>query len=365
MGSRFSSKVKVAIIGGGIFGATAAYVLEKEGFLVTLFERNSELFRGASLFNHNRHHFGFHYPRSIQTAKQCMESRESFNSLYGEALISDFDNFYCVGRNSRVSADDYLKFCYEMDLPFHEEMPEANIVNPEQIVLGLKVGEPIYTLQRLRSICLDGLNSPNITVLQNHDVTHVRVKSDAVSISYLGPGDSKKSEHFDHVINASYARYNQFCEWLDFEKRPFQFNLQELCLLKLPITRATGVTIMDGDYPSFLPYGTTGLVIFAHVTESQLVREVSLETSPLLNRTLSIQSNWAKALEVSSEILPILRRAEYQRSIFIDRVVDAKRSGDDGRVSEIVIHNDRCRSIFSAKIITSVSTAEKLARQLK
>ncbi|MFN3453891.1 MAG: FAD-dependent oxidoreductase, partial [Pseudobdellovibrio sp.] len=64
-----SIKTKVAIIGGGIFGATAAYILAKEGFKVTLFEKESELFGGASLFNHNRHHFGFHYPRIVQTAQ--------------------------------------------------------------------------------------------------------------------------------------------------------------------------------------------------------------------------------------------------------------------------------------------------------
>ncbi len=360
-----SSKTKVAIIGGGIFGATAAYILAKKGFLVTLFEKDFELFRGASLFNHNRHHYGFHYPRSIPTAKQCMESRDSFNEFYGDALITDFDNYYCVGRNSRVSADDYVKFCTDMGLPFKEEKPHESLVSPEHIVLGLKVGEPIYNLEKLRSSCIEKLNHPNITVLQNHAVTHISEDNNSVTVSYNSPGSSKKTDGFDHAVNATYARYNQFCEWLGFEKREFQFNLQELCLLKLPITRATGVTIMDGDYPSFLPYGNTGLVIFAHVIESQLVREVSFDTKPMLSKVLSVQSNWKKTLEASYDVVPILKRAEYQRSFFIDRVVDAKRAGDDGRISEIVVHSPRCRSIFSAKIITSVSTAENLAQQLE
>ncbi|MFN3453890.1 MAG: hypothetical protein ACK41T_02945, partial [Pseudobdellovibrio sp.] len=284
--------------------------------------------------------------------------------VYGEALITDFDNFYCVGRNARVSADDYIRFCKEMNLPFVQQMPDPEIVNPDHIVMGLKVGEPIYNLQKLRSLCLHNLKHSNITVLQNHEVTHVSENSDNVSVKFMNSGKVETLEKFDHVINATYARYNQFCEWLGFEKREFQFNLQELCLLKIPTQRATGVTIMDGEYPSFLPYGDTGFVIFAHVIESQLSREISFQTRPLLNRSLALTSNWKKTLEASSEIVPILKKAEYQKSFFIDRVVDAKRAGDDARISEIVSHSSRCWSIFSAKIITSVSTAEKLSQQL-
>jgi hypothetical protein len=363
--SNKNSKTKVALIGGGIFGATAAAVLAEQGFYVTLFEKNNELFSGASLYNHNRHHLGFHYPRSIDTARQCMESRESFNRLYSNSLITDFDNYYCVGRESRVSASEYLDFCSHMNLPFSEEKPPPHLVDPSAIALGVKVGEPIYNLDVLRSTCIDRLNHPNITVQLNHEVIGVSQNADSVTVNAQSPDSAQKSESFDHVVNATYARYNQFCEWLGFEKRQFQFNLQELCVLKLPIARDTGITIMDGEYPSFLPYGKTGLVLFAHVTQSQLVREVSFAKKSLLNRSLSVQSNWKKTMEVSSDVLPILKKAEYQKSFYIDRVVDARRAGDDGRISEVISHSDRCWSIFSAKIITSVSTADSLAQKLQ
>jgi hypothetical protein len=365
MKSKNPSKTKVAILGGGIFGATAAYVLARSGFKVTLFEKNPHLFSGASLINHNRHHFGFHYPRSPQTARQCMESRDSFNSLYADSLIADFDNYYCVGKDSRLAANEYLAFCTEMNLPFIEQMPPHSIVDSEKIVLGLKVEEPIYNLDKLRSICIGQLNSPRILVLPNHEVTNATENGDFVSIRYSTPGLAEKIEEFDHVVNATYARYNQFCHWLGFEKREFQFNLQELCILKLPLERHIGITIMDGEFPSFLPFGNTGFVLFAHVIESQLARETSQEKQPLLNRSLAVVSNWKKTVEASSQIIPILKKAEYQKSFFIDRVVDAKRAVDDGRISEVISHSKRCWSIFSAKIITSVSTANSLAARLE
>ena len=58
---------KVAVIGSGIFGCTAALELS-EDFDVTIFDRAGGILEGASTINHLRHHLGFHYPRSKETA---------------------------------------------------------------------------------------------------------------------------------------------------------------------------------------------------------------------------------------------------------------------------------------------------------
>ena len=57
--------MKIAIIGAGIFGITAAIKLSKfKDFNVDVFEKCNSIFQGATYANHNRHHYGFHYPRS-------------------------------------------------------------------------------------------------------------------------------------------------------------------------------------------------------------------------------------------------------------------------------------------------------------
>ena len=63
------ARPRVAIIGGGIFGATCALILG-ERFSVTLFERHSDLLMEATRANQYRHHAGYHYPRSLETIKE-------------------------------------------------------------------------------------------------------------------------------------------------------------------------------------------------------------------------------------------------------------------------------------------------------
>ena len=77
---------KIGIIGGGIFGVSAAVNLADK-FEVTLFEQKNDLLLGATYANHNRHHYGFHYPRSIETAEQCLNSISTFEKYYLDSLV--------------------------------------------------------------------------------------------------------------------------------------------------------------------------------------------------------------------------------------------------------------------------------------
>ena len=75
-------KQKIAIIGGGLFGITIYIILKKKGYDCTLFEKNNDILKGASTNNLNRVHFGYHYPRDIETAQQSLKGYKSFKSFY-------------------------------------------------------------------------------------------------------------------------------------------------------------------------------------------------------------------------------------------------------------------------------------------
>ena len=102
---------KIAIIGGGLFGSTIYITLKRKGYDCTLFERNNDLLLGASTNNLNRVHFGYHYPRDDQTAKQSYNGYVSFKKFYKGTIIKDFKNYYLIAENSKVNLKDYLKFC--------------------------------------------------------------------------------------------------------------------------------------------------------------------------------------------------------------------------------------------------------------
>lgn len=87
---------KIAIIGAGIFGTSIAVELSKNEFQVDLYETEPDIMLKASKNNHNRIHYGYHYPRSIETANQSLEGLISFYGKYKDSIINSFPNYYCI-----------------------------------------------------------------------------------------------------------------------------------------------------------------------------------------------------------------------------------------------------------------------------
>ena len=70
--------MKIAVVGAGIFGVTAAYTLAKN-HSVDLFEKNNDIMMESSDVNQCRVHRGYHYPRSPDTVKNVLIANRSFN----------------------------------------------------------------------------------------------------------------------------------------------------------------------------------------------------------------------------------------------------------------------------------------------
>ena len=91
-----SKSTRVAVVGCGAFGGMIALRLSEAGCDVTIFEREKECLRGASFNNQNRLHLGFHYPRDILTAHQCIQGFSRFREEFPECIVSGFPNLYFV-----------------------------------------------------------------------------------------------------------------------------------------------------------------------------------------------------------------------------------------------------------------------------
>lgn len=348
------------MIGGGIFGVSAALELATTHEVI-LFEQQDELLRGATFANHNRHHYGYHYPRSLETAKHCLEARVSFEEQYASALSGDFSNYYCIAAAStRTTPEDYVRFCEAAGLPYEEEWPPDGVLDRSQVALSLRVPESVYDFEALERLVAARLRTAQrLKVLTRHRVIHASMSASGTKVLEVETTDGVRRFEVDVLVNAAYARYNAVLRWLGIPAKRFQFNLQELDVIRLPGLPRIGVTIQDGPFPSFLPFGRGDSYLLAHVVASQLVRDVSDSAAGLLARVPSVVSDWERVLEASVPYAPVLRRAVYIRSIFADRVVE-DRSTDDARVTEIAVHGSGCWSIFGAKVITAVATARRL-----
>ena len=109
--------MKVAVIGAGLYGRYTADLFKRYGHHVTIIadddslEINQNRRNCASLINQARVHNGYHYPRSIATAKQSSANYRRFSDEYRDALIK-FDQFYAIpNRGSLTDSKQFEKFC--------------------------------------------------------------------------------------------------------------------------------------------------------------------------------------------------------------------------------------------------------------
>jgi glycine/D-amino acid oxidase-like deaminating enzyme len=110
-------KKKVAIIGAGCFGSTIATDLAKQGFSVSIFEKNSIL-GGSTYGSIRRVHSGPHYPRHLPTALQSRLGYDSFLKRFSDAIFSNFPNYYAIAKDlSRTSSEDFVSFLELAQVP--------------------------------------------------------------------------------------------------------------------------------------------------------------------------------------------------------------------------------------------------------
>ena len=118
--------------------------------IVLFLKKKKDLLLGASTNNLNRVHFGYHYPRDDQTAKQSYKGYKSFKNFFREAIIRNFKNYYLIEENSKVNLKDYLKFCKRNNLEFKEVNINKIKFKTNHVEGGIIVKEPIYDWEEIK-----------------------------------------------------------------------------------------------------------------------------------------------------------------------------------------------------------------------
>ena len=145
------SRKTIGIIGCGVFGAEIALKLSSKGFLVDVFEKNSELLNGATLNNQNRLHLGFHYPRDDATAEQCIKGFKRFKDSYSDCIDGNFTNAYFISsKDSKTSPDNYLDFCKRVGLKFKLIDSDKFPIEVRGVDLSIITNEVVYDCNILR-----------------------------------------------------------------------------------------------------------------------------------------------------------------------------------------------------------------------
>lgn len=347
---------RVAVVGGGIFGVTAALRLARAGHRVALYERRADLLMEASRANQRRLHRGYHYPRSAATARASAQGARSFVAEFPEAAVRGQRHYIAIARHdSLVSATDYVRFCQSMGLDFREEYPP--FLRRRMVDLSLRVRETTIDIDALRWACWRRLLRAGVDVRLNT----------------RWPVAASVSKETDWVVVATYAALNDIEGAAPASAVPYQFEICEKPLLRLPQEyRGTSMVVLDGPFMCFDPVAGTHDTFLAgnvrHAIHATTVGRYPLIPAGLLERLNNgphrgpPDARWRAFIADGARFFAAFRRADYLGSFFTTRAVLPGLEDTDARPTVVRLIDERTVTVFGGKISTCVEAAHDVVR---
>lgn len=345
--------MRVAVIGGGLFGCTAAIHLARADHEVHLFEKSAELMSGATSVNQFRIHEGYHYPRSPETARECQAGLDAFRAEYGRAITGSGRHYYAIAsEGSKTDSNTYLDFLKAYNLPFQER---DTFLDKSSIDMSVLVPE-----SRVDPVLLK---------------REVMRKLEGVTVRLGAPAMHEMRMQFDRIVIAAYAGTNRVAAVLRTVMEPFQFEVVEKPVIRLPACmRNISIVVMDGPFCSLDPFGTTGLHVMGHVEHAihasnvGLFPEVPKYLVSRLERGVIPRpegTRFGRFIEAGKRFIPMLAEAEHQGSMFTVRAVLPDREHDDARPTMVEQLDEQVVRIFSGKLACAVNAARSVASILQ
>lgn len=229
-----SSTKKIAIIGAGWFGCYIGYDLIKSGYEVKIFEKEKEIFCGASGYNQNRLHLGFHYPRSYKTIQESKNGYRKFVKKFPKFIKNIKKNLYVIANHKEnlIDFEIYKQILKSNKLSFKQEKNSFDLKNFKGVV---SCKEKLIDADTAKKFFFKQLKKNLIT---NFKVNSYKEKKNKIFIN---------NQSFDNLINCTWQTY--------FPNKDLDFTY-EACLFflyKSKIKNHPAITIMDGPFSTLYP----------------------------------------------------------------------------------------------------------------
>ncbi len=342
-------------------------------------EKERELFKKASIVNQARLHGGYHYPRSVATALMSDDNKARFTEEHRPFILFDFEKYYAIDRyGSLTDAAQFERFCEFIGIRcdrveghplFNYDRLEALYLTTEYTFDPVLIGE-FYKekiagqgnieVRRFTQIkkaeAVGGLWQIELQNLDNEAVETIEAKS---------------------AINATYAASNALNRLFGMPDIDLMHEISEMAFVTSPQLKNVGLTVMDGQFGSLMPYGLSGLlslssVAYTHhkVSYDNLPSFDCQQRNPLCRPDFTADCNGCPAAPPSNyrKMLGQIRQyfsekveLEYQHSLFTIKSKLKANFIDDGRPTEIAcLHqNPDYFCIFAGKI-NSIYEVEKI-----
>jgi hypothetical protein len=249
--------MKIAIIGAGWYGCHLANSLLSLGFAVTVFEKQSTLFRGASGNNQYRLHQGFHYARNHRTRVQSREGYLRFIERYPSLSDKVEHNIYAVPRtDSIIDFPTYKLIMTSSGVDFIEVDPsDYYLINCSG---ALRVNE--------RVICTDLARQ----YFKERLAGLLRLNTTVESLIERGDSVTVNGEVFDYVIDATWGHLTRpSCDVVYEATVLFYFQPEKNNI-------EPAFTFVDGPLCSVYPTGSNGVYTLSSVPFTPLGKSATV-----------------------------------------------------------------------------------------
>jgi glycine/D-amino acid oxidase-like deaminating enzyme len=332
--------MRVAVVGGGLFGCTAAIHAARAGHEVHLYEARHELVCGATAATYSRLHRGYHYPRSPETGAESRQAEASFREEYGASVIDSGRQFYVVppSVDNLVTSDEFSAFLDKQGLPYAAERGVFEVREPRI----------------------------NLAVLQA--LVRQKVEDAGVFVRLNCPAPAMLRYAFDAIVVAAYSGLNDSLEALHCAPRPYKFQVVERPVALLPASlRDASVVAIDGPFGCVDPLDGTPLHVLGHVVHTVHASntgnypEIPKHLAPVIDRGLIRNPEFTRFKNVVHDLaqyMPGLKQAVHVGSSYTVRAVLAHQEATDRRPTLVTRHDDQVVSVFSGKLGTAVKAAQ-------
>ena len=344
--------MKIAIIGAGFFGlATALKLREKfKNAEIHVYDKLNDILLGASGKNQFRWHRGYHYPRSQETAEECLNSYNSFKKYFGEFTIKS-ENFYAIAaQGSLTSEKNFVEFCEKNKL--YCKKIKIPIFKKNKITKSFKVREEIINIDLIRK---------NLKKILRDKKIHIFLKQKIAL-------NKKFKENYDYIIASTYFENSDLLG--EKVEKNVKFQYVEKVIVKLPqIYKNLSVVILDGNFMCLDPYLNSKYTILGSVKESVHLEKLgsrlnlnNLQKKYLLLNSISDPkfSNFTKINSLFNEYFQNFD-SQYIKSFFVVRCT--KYSKKDSRKSEVTV-NGKIINVFSGKWVSCFKSANKIVENI-
>ena len=170
------------------------------------------------------------------------------------------------------------------------------------------------------------------------------------------------------MVGATYADTNSLTRELSHDTKTAQYEYTLIPIIRVPSLPPLGITVMDGSYPTLLPFGHSDLSLLYHVRHTVIATEVTQrmppdwrvpETAPLSSQQR--RKCFEQMVADARQFVPALEDAQLLGFLEGPRMVLPYRDHDDARPSIIDQHGDRYISVFSGKVDHAPRVADDVA----